>query len=67
MSDIKIYFQISILREHSQLHVALRNGHIVEVGDLLPSDFRLRVLTPVTVDAVEISVLVFLGEDSVKL
>ena len=44
-----------------------RNGHIVEVGDLLPSDFRLRVITPVAVDTVEISVLVFLGEDSVKL
>ena len=44
-----------------------RNGHIVEVGDLLLSDSRLRVLTPVTVDAVEVSVLVFLGEDSVKL
>ena len=45
----------------------LRNGHIVEVGDLLLADSGLLFLPPVAVDAVEVSVLVFPGEDSVKL
>ena len=37
------------------------------MGHLVLADFRLLVLNPVAVEAVEMSVLVFLGEDSVKL
>ena len=45
----------------------LGNGHIVEVSHLLPADSRLLVLTTMAVDAVEVSVFVFLGEDSVGI
>ena len=45
----------------------LGNGHIVEVSHLLPADSRLLVLTTMAVDAVEVSLLVFLGEDSVGI
>ena len=45
----------------------LGNGHIVEGGHLLLADSRLLVLTTMAVDAVEVSVFVFLGEDSVGI
>ena len=45
----------------------LGNGHIVEVSHLLPADSRLLILTTMAVDAVEVSLLVFLGEDSVGI
>ena len=55
---------------YTQLYVGLwclGNGHIVEGGHILLPDSGLWVNLPPAVDAVEVSVSVFLGEDSVGI
>ena len=73
--DIKIYSNGVYSNIHnvttvvSQFLCWLRNGHIVEVGDLVSADSLFLVLTPVltAVAAVEVSLLVFPGQDSLTV